>query len=134
MKITDQLCTDLPCFGQIENPALDGQSVGIQNRVVAPISSGLVPPVANLLGRYGNGICRHHLGLGERQALLPEIGHDPLAFGAEQLPFQPGFVAAACVQPRRQAWNFSTQARSLFGTCAFFQAPAAILLASARVG
>ena len=41
------------------------------------------PPVANLLGRYGNGVCRH-------QALRPEIGHDPLAFGAEQLPFQPG--------------------------------------------
>jgi len=33
---------------------------------------------------------RRRFGLGERQALLPEIGHDPLAFGAEQLPFQPG--------------------------------------------
>ncbi len=37
-------------------------------------------------------------------------------------------------QPRRQVCNFSIQTSSLSGTWAFFHSPAAILLASARVG
>ena len=38
------------------------------------------------------------------------------------------------VQPRRQAWKRSTQASNFWGACAFFQTPAAYLLASAKVG
>ena len=83
-----RLRTDLLLFGHVENPAFDGQLVGIRDRVVAPIFSGLVPLVADLFGRCGNG-SRRHFGLGERQALLPQVGHNPLAFGAKKLSFQP---------------------------------------------